>query len=271
MYGDKQKKGIYFITNTVNHKIYVGSTTNTFRRRFQDHKRKLKKGIHQNEHLQNAWNKYGEKSFVFSIVEILEDNQEIRKREKYYIDKLSVCNPKFGYNVNSETEFHKVEDSTKEKLSKIAKEMWKNGKFNSEYNKGRPSWNKGLKCENISTTRRQMFGSVEIYKNDHLIVTFRSATDLDEWSKENSLPQMEFYRDKHNRPNLGKRTSHIAQQNIHRAIREGKPYRGFIFKKGLPLSPEIGIAKWENCWNGEAPNQQPSLDLTTKEGSTTNS
>ena len=236
MYGDKQKKGIYFIINTVNHKIYVGSTTNTFRRRFQDHKRKLKKGIHQNEHLQNAWNKYGEKSFVFSIVEILEDNQEIRRREKYYIDKLSVCNPKFGYNVNSETEFHKVEDSTKEKLSKIAKEMWKNGKFNSEYNKGRPSWNKGLKCENISTTRRQMFGSVEIYKNNHLIVTFN-----------------------------------IAQQNIHRAIRENKPYRGFIFKKGLPLSPEMGIAKWENCWNGETPNQQPSLDLTTKEGSTTNS
>lgn len=41
--------------------------------------------------------------------------------------------------------------------------------------------------------------------------------------------------------------------------------------KVWPLSPEMGIAKWENCVEGEIPNTQPSLELTIKEGSETNS
>jgi hypothetical protein len=50
-----------------------------------------------------------------------------------------------------------------------------------------------------------------------------------------------------------------------------KTYKGLLFKKVKPLSSEMGIAKWENCWNGEIPNQQPSISLTTNEGSETNS
>ena len=44
----------------------------------------------------------------------------------------------------------------------------------------------------------------------------------------------------------------------------------YRFKKGLPLPPEMGVVKWENCWNGENPNQQPSQPLTKLEGSETN-
>ena len=47
-------------------------------------------------------------------------------------------------------------------------------------------------------------------------------------------------------------------------------YRGLRFKKCLPLPPEMGVVKWENCWNGENPNQQPSQELTDLEGSETN-
>jgi hypothetical protein len=45
---------------------------------------------------------------------------------------------------------------------------------------------------------------------------------------------------------------------------------GLYFKRTGPLSPEMGIAKWENCGNGEIPNPQPSISLTTNEGSETN-
>ena len=41
--------------------------------------------------------------------------------------------------------------------------------------------------------------------------------------------------------------------------------------KVRPLSPEMRIVKWENCVEGEIPNTQPSLELTIKEGSETNS
>ena len=51
----------------------------------------------------------------------------------------------------------------------------------------------------------------------------------------------------------------------------GKPYKGLLFTRTLPLSPEMGIVKWVNCENGEIPNSQPSFSLTTDEGSTTNS
>ena len=61
-----------------------------------------------------------------------------------------------------------------------------------------------------------------------------------------------------------------SNQCIHRAIRNNAIYRGLRFKKCLPLLSEMGVVKWENCWNGENPNQQPSQELTDLEGSETN-
>lgn len=64
--------------------------------------------------------------------------------------------------------------------------------------------------------------------------------------KNNELPGMKYYWDKHNRPNLGKRTTHMLSQNIHRAIRTNHVYRGFLLKKKAePLAPEFGVVKWE--------------------------
>lgn len=59
--------GIYTIKCIPTGKIYVGQTIN-LRRRWHSHRWHLRKGIHKNGHLQNAWNKYGEDNFVFYIV-----------------------------------------------------------------------------------------------------------------------------------------------------------------------------------------------------------
>ena len=61
------ESGIYEITNKINGNRYVGSTVN-LKSRWYRHKSKLRKGTHENGHLQNAWNKYGEVSFVFAPV-----------------------------------------------------------------------------------------------------------------------------------------------------------------------------------------------------------
>lgn len=66
-----------------------------------------------------------------------------------------------------------------------------------------------------------------------------------QWSRNNELPGIKYYCDKAKRPNLGRRTTHIISQNIHRAIRNNHVYRGFRFKKAKPLAPEFGIVKWE--------------------------
>lgn len=252
-----KKQGVYAIRNLVNGKMYIGSTANSFMKRWQCHKKRLRHGDHHSPHLQSSWDYYGEENFSFEIVEVTEP-EKCREREDYYINLYQTLNPKFGYN----TEIVDIEgntkcsEQTKEKLSAITKQQWKDGLHQGNFKKGVPSWNKGLKCDNISKTRRNMFSSVEVYKDNVLIATFRSVIDLDEWSRDNELPGMKYYWDKAGRSNLGRRTTHIASQNIHRAIRNNHVYRGFLFKKGEPLTPEFGIVKWEINKEEQDDNQQ---------------
>ena len=241
-----KKQGVYAIRNVVNGKMYIGSTTNSFMERWQCHKKRLRHGEHHSPHLQSSWERYGEKNFSFEIIEITSP-ERAKEREGYYIHFYKTLDPNYGYNV-AEVDLNgntKTSESTKKKLSTACKKQWETGVFRKELYVGRTAWNKGLKCDNISNARRNMFSSVEVYKDDNLIATFRSVTDLDEWSRENELPGMKYYWDKAGRPNLGKRTSHITSPNIHRAIRTNHIYRGFLFKKAEPLAPEFGVVKWE--------------------------
>jgi len=65
--------GIYKIVNIVNGKIYIGSALNIYNRIFGSssisHLKALKNNNHINKKLQNSFNKYGEDSFEFFIVE----------------------------------------------------------------------------------------------------------------------------------------------------------------------------------------------------------
>lgn len=63
------KSGIYKIVNKDNDKYYLGSSCNIFDNRFKNHKSLLRKNKHFNKHLQDAWNKYGEEKFIFSVIE----------------------------------------------------------------------------------------------------------------------------------------------------------------------------------------------------------
>lgn len=76
--------GIYGIKNLVNSKIYVGKTGMNFGDRWDSHRSLLNSGKHDNPHLQNAWNKYGEENFEFIIIEECAI-EELNEREKYYI------------------------------------------------------------------------------------------------------------------------------------------------------------------------------------------
>lgn len=75
---------IYKIINTVNGKFYVGSTTNT-RERFRVHRQRLRKNKHHCPHLQAAWNKYGEPSFAFLVVETIAEEQSLQEAEDCWL------------------------------------------------------------------------------------------------------------------------------------------------------------------------------------------
>lgn len=228
--------GVYVIRNIENGKMYIGSTSNSFKERWKTHRERLRKNKHHSAHLQSSYNKYGKDSFEFQIIEITSP-EKARERESYYISLYNTLNPKYGYNIAivNEDGTTSASESTKAKLSAITKKMWEKGKLNNSNKIGKPSWNKGLKCDNISLSRRNKFASVEVYKNDILIATFRSVIDLDEWSKYNEIPGITYSIDKMKREVKGKMTTHLRNENIHRAIRENIIYRGLRFKKCLSL------------------------------------
>lgn len=83
------KRGVYAIVNTADGKgtTYVGSTSQTFRKRFWNHQANLNSKRHGNQHLQSAWNKYGENSFTFSVLQIIDDVSCIVGAEQFWIDE----------------------------------------------------------------------------------------------------------------------------------------------------------------------------------------
>ena len=64
---DMNTKGIYIITNLISNAVYIGCTRTTFHHRLKAHIWALKGNRHENSHLQNAYNKYGEDEFEFKL------------------------------------------------------------------------------------------------------------------------------------------------------------------------------------------------------------
>ena len=116
-------KCIYKIENRLNNRIYIGSAIN-FNNRKSKHLFKLRKGIHHSPILQNAWNKYGEDNFIFSIIENILVNNHLLVREQYYIDTLKpyyncckIAGNRLGLRHSKETR-DKISKGLKEKFTR---------------------------------------------------------------------------------------------------------------------------------------------------------
>lgn len=79
--------GIYQILNLETNDCYVGSSV-SIARRWTRHASELRHGLHINQRLQRAWNKYGETSFAFLILEETE-RDVLTVREQWWIDSLA--------------------------------------------------------------------------------------------------------------------------------------------------------------------------------------
>lgn len=115
------KSGVYRILNTINGKCYIGSAVNIVNR-WCEHRKGIKAKSHSQK-LQNAFNKYGEDNFVFSIIERCAV-EELLSREQYWIDHLDSY--KNGYNTRPKAESSLCfnhSKQTKKKMSEPRKEM----------------------------------------------------------------------------------------------------------------------------------------------------
>lgn len=77
--------GIEAITNLFTETVYYGHSVN-IERRLKEHKYGLKHNKHGNPHLQAAWNKYGEQAFVFAPYLLVENKEDLVKKEQDCID-----------------------------------------------------------------------------------------------------------------------------------------------------------------------------------------
>ena len=116
------KAGIYRITNKVNGNCYIGSSVDLQRRRRQ-HFNNLVNGVHVNSHLQNAYNKYGNDSLEFEIIEYIEIDDNIKEtlleREQFWIDTV---NPEYNIlPVAGSTLGFKHTEETKQRISNSTK------------------------------------------------------------------------------------------------------------------------------------------------------
>jgi group I intron endonuclease len=95
-----KERGIYKISCKSTNKVYIGSTWQTFFKRFCQHEWELNNNRHKNQYLQNAWNKYGSLNFIFEIIEIIKDKNDLLIREDYWLDYYTSHNKDFGFNIN---------------------------------------------------------------------------------------------------------------------------------------------------------------------------
>lgn len=96
----KKVAGIYVISNLENNKKYVGHSRN-IRKRWDTHKHNLRRNQSKQSHLQRSWNKYGENSFVFSIVEEMPLNltmQQYEEVETKWVLHYKSHLKEYGYN-----------------------------------------------------------------------------------------------------------------------------------------------------------------------------
>lgn len=121
---------VYSITNIANNKKYIGSTKD-FDKRKSQHLYNLRNNIHINIYLQRSFNKYGESSFIFDIVETVYDISNLLNREDFYINALNVRNYTYGYNLANASggdtiSIHPNNAMIREKISKSIKTRWIN-------------------------------------------------------------------------------------------------------------------------------------------------
>jgi group I intron endonuclease len=119
---------IYQITNMLTGDFYIGSSV-SFERRVWQHRYALRQNKHKNPHMQASWNKYGDESFVFEILEQVPDDGNVLAAENKYLHKF--VGRKDCFNINPDAERSRLGTTlSKESREKIS--LSRKGKHGGE-------------------------------------------------------------------------------------------------------------------------------------------
>lgn len=121
--------GIYMIKSEVDNKVYIGSSINLKNRKYK-HYWMLRRNKHDNKHLQNSFNKFGESNFIFETLEEC-DLSVLVDRENHYIELYKSNDSTHGFNLAVVNNFRRntFNNEVKKNLSKHY--LIKNSNFKS--------------------------------------------------------------------------------------------------------------------------------------------
>jgi group I intron endonuclease len=163
----KTKSGIYCIKNIVNGKKYIGSSIDVYKRRNR-HFSELKNQKHKNIKLQYSYDKHGKDNFIFIVIELVEEKDELIVMEQYYIN-----NEKPEYNINliaNSSLGVKRSEETKEKIRQANMGLkhpdWRN-KIKSEAQGGDKHWTKSKDFSEESKTKMSE-SQKKLYENGYI-------------------------------------------------------------------------------------------------------
>ena len=179
--------GIYEIINLDDGKMtsYVGSSADV-KRRWLAHANALRGGYHSNPHLQRAWNKYGEGAFAFCVLEQVDTQKDLLKREQYFLNRAfevggtyniakDAAAPMSGLHLSEEHKRkigkalmgnqhllgHKHSQEARRKMSEAEKGVPKTAEHRRKISTalmGHTAWNKGLQTGPLSEDHRRKIG-----------------------------------------------------------------------------------------------------------------
>lgn len=114
---------IYKIECLVNGRVYIGQSKN-WKKRWNEHKRRLRDGTHHSQRFQRAWDKYGEENFKHSIIEECNETN-VDERESYWIAHYDSMNKYKGFNYESGGTFNKImSEEARKNISKAQRKRY---------------------------------------------------------------------------------------------------------------------------------------------------
>ena len=131
------KSGIYKIEHIDSGRLYIGSSIDAITR-MRKHRERLNRNEHHCSALQNAWNKYGQDAFKFSLLLIC-DKDDLIFYEQKAIDAFKASIKPYGYNIRKKAE------------------------SNSGIPSGRLTYKSGDKYGKVTLIKQQAVGSLKWY------------------------------------------------------------------------------------------------------------
>lgn len=165
--------GIYVITNLINGKKYIGQSVDVHRRIIH-HRHHLNAGVHYNEHLQRAWNKYGKENFSFEVLEYC-DIDKLDDLERQYISDFKALDERYGY--NSQSGGHEGKQLSEEAKRKISEAT--SGENNPMYGVQLFGEKNGMYNKNHSEESKQQMGETKsrVYNSTGFFKVYKNKDD----------------------------------------------------------------------------------------------